>query len=289
MLLPRRDFKRCPWKPYQLADRQFSKQITFYKAWIREVFNFFKREYSFLTSLLASKSFCSSSPLSLLPPPTSLQAWKWSPLSSSSALNHHFSWASSQVTWPPSRTSAPPALSWSRPSATQAAFSLQHNCHCSSDGDGDVDDDATDEDFLVRYNSISMELYEWGSCLRFHYLNVVFGRFVPRVGFSKSTVVLLWVFCLLHKSFVTIITAIVIEVIKISAFWHLNGWRGYKYKTKNKYKYHHKYIYQYKDKYRYLWLPNGPASWLAACLQLAQLAAAAPPGYVTTTQGLRQI
>ena len=86
-----------------------------------------------------------------------------------------------------------------------------------------------------------------------------------------------------------IITAIVIEVIKISAFWHLNGWRGYKYKTKNKYKYDHKYIYQYKDKYRYLWLPNGPASWLAACLQLAQLAAAAPPGYVTTTQGLRQI
>ena len=85
------------------------------------------------------------------------------------------------MTWPPSRTSAPPAPSWSRPSATQAAFSLQHNCHCTGDGDGDndvdvdgdndvdvdgdndVDGDATDEDFLVRYNSISMELYEWGS------------------------------------------------------------------------------------------------------------------------------
>ena len=132
-----------------------------------------------------------------------------------------------------------------------------------------------------------------GNCmnegLRFHYLNEVFGRFVPRVGFSKSTVVLLWPFCLLHKSFVTIISAIVIGVIKISAFWHLNGWCGYKYKTKNKYKYDHKYKYQHKDKYRYLWLPNGPASWLAACLQLAQLAAAAAPGYVTTTQGLRQI
>ena len=93
------------------------------------------------------------------------------------------------MTWPPSRTSAPPAPSWSRPSATQAAFSLQHNCHCTGDGDGDndgdgdgdgdgdndgdvdgdgdgdndVDGDATDEDFLVWYNSISMELYEWGS------------------------------------------------------------------------------------------------------------------------------
>ena len=108
------------------------------------------------------------------------------------------------MTWPPSRTSAPPALSWSRPSATQAAFSLQHNCHCSGDGDGDVDDDVDvdgdgdgdndvdgdgdndadgdvdgdvdgDEDFLVRYNSISL-------------YGTVWMRVLPQVSLFKRSI-----------------------------------------------------------------------------------------------------
>ena len=75
--------------------------------------------------------------------------------------HHHFSWVSSQGTWRPSRTSVPPAPSWNPLSATQAAFSLQHNCHHDHDDDNhdgdhhndDYRDDDSDDETMERENN----------------------------------------------------------------------------------------------------------------------------------------
>ena len=72
--------------------------------------------------------------------------------------HHHFSWVSSQGTWRPSPTSAPPAPSWSPLSSSQAAFSLQHNSHHrDADHDWHNDDDHDDGDDETMARSLAVQ------------------------------------------------------------------------------------------------------------------------------------